>query len=329
MKGIILTIIVLTALFYIPAYANEQCSAETLDRICVSEKKPVGNKGHYFVRGQYEDNGMIFSNWVEDSDGNCIYNRTDTLEIKLLNNEYEIYDVGSSFVNSDFKEFGHVFPDSGSLICIIFDDFVIPAIIKKENIAYDPTDAQNTVYYNTDGKRIADIYKFLDENRQTPANGVYYDKKAWGERHFIKKLPLIGSIDAACKQNTDTSRIKVGKTGHWLCGVDADGIGKWIESEDGTDVYIPYYSHTIVVHDPQKEIYYECYNYSIDYGGYFEVINGNFDYIDSFCNISEYICGNYYSAENKQKRAESIQTSFILVLLMFAVIFHEKRDAPM
>ncbi|MBQ9519089.1 MAG: hypothetical protein IJR59_04265, partial [Firmicutes bacterium] len=136
----------------------------------------------------------------------------------------------------------HIVLPAYSHTCIYFDNFDILAYMMKDGQT-DPTDTENTRYFDTDGNEIADVYEYISGRGAEPKDGIYAETICGVRqlRRFVKKTNYPGVPDMFAPSDRKVCpRMKIGNTGHYLCGneVDKEGMGgSWIEDESGKDLY--------------------------------------------------------------------------------------------
>ncbi|MBQ8940524.1 MAG: hypothetical protein IJ062_01720 [Firmicutes bacterium] len=137
----------------------------------------VGSKGHYLVGddAQSKKSGFL----IEAEDGTDLYNQNT---IVLIDEENEVYGIcwniyGDdvhvteylwALMNSDFKTFGRSDHSRRYYYCIDFDGLKVYAMSMD-----DPANTKYSKYFDVNGNKIEDIYKYLEENGKDPASGKF------------------------------------------------------------------------------------------------------------------------------------------------------------
>ena len=263
-------------------YADEDSS---------SFKREQGRAGQYIV---YSDDYVWDTdlkkyvdadkkgNWIEDKDGN---------DLIWINGEINGYRYYYTFETYDGKESGIITKDMWAVNLKVYDNTkyqyiyfsenaeskfpdkfaVIAAMDGDKNKLQDPADTRYTTYFDENGVRIDDIYKYIASRDRRPEEGSYlgggggsadlttFVGNQW--QSFVKYQSIIGGADVLPGNGTPNTfpRIAVGKKGHYLVGNDVQTTKKGgiIEAEDGTDLY---FKGSAVVIDEEDEIYCICYD---------------------------------------------------------------------
>ena len=291
--GIIILVFISNVL---PVYGGEGDKRGVLDELAGDakakrfEREAIGSKGHYYVNGSYYGLEEPISGWIEDEEGNDLFLPECSA---VVDKNLEIYSVvknGEYFLNSDLKpitnEILSTRADAG--YCIRFDGFDILAVIDSENKRSDPADTEHTVYFDTEGNEISDVCQYISDRGEKPEKGIYYDSYyTFRDRSFTKKQAVVGVADLYATAESEVfPRMRIGDTGHYLCGGDVDktGVGSWIEDEDGLDIYYEDRRDTgttsIYALDTTEEQYYvvRTFYHGVDEGIRF-ILNGNMETI--------------------------------------------------
>ncbi|MBQ6555764.1 MAG: hypothetical protein IJL89_11070 [Firmicutes bacterium] len=172
-----------------------------------SEREPIIWKtGEYLVRNYNKKRA-----WIEDFAGNDI-EILDSMP-QTVDKQFGVYLIekdGKRVLYGKNGEFGSDIDAEAIIIPVRFPKFTIIAATMPEKDEYrlhtEVTDPARTVYYDTDGNKIQDVYKYIAEKGEKPENGIYYDQYDSGnisdrsiDRPFLPRAgdpePVLGVPD--------------------------------------------------------------------------------------------------------------------------------------
>ena len=238
----------------VSAYAYDGRRGERDDILgdSFSEREAIPWKpGEYLVVNR--DKGR---SWTEDFFGNDI-EILDSVP-QTLDKQFGVYLInkdGGRVLYGKNGEFGSDIDAEAIIIPVRFPKFTIIAATMPEKDEYrlhtEVTDPARTVYYDTDGNKIQDVYKYIAEKGEKPENGIYYDQYEMGytedrgiDRPFLPRVsdpePVLGVPDRYpfCKVK---SCLEIEDLGHRIITFDVPstrGIGIYgtvVEDKTGKD----------------------------------------------------------------------------------------------
>ena len=217
-------------------------------------------------KGEYIDTSREGS-WIEDISGNDLIWIDGHILMQAGLYVYDTYDGSSSGIITDDMQAVKLNVYNNTIYNYIrFTDndgnnggfLIIAAIDRDKNRMIDPTDTRYTTYFDENGVRIDDVYKYIADHGSTPEKGTFMHGSEWV--NFVKTKTVIGGFDAKYGKNNINvfPRISVGSKGHYLVGDDAQSkkTGFLVEAEDGTDLC----NSRIALIDEENEVYGICWN---------------------------------------------------------------------
>ncbi len=250
------------------AVHTEETTASIIETTAVgieNDSEPRTNLNGAFAvgnTGQYIKNRDNYKSTIEDKKGIILYSVKGS--IYALDKDkgiYAVFDENERYLmNKDLYKFGDDSDIRPDYYCIKFDDLhIIAKSDQKKNLLKDPANTELTEYYDTDGKPIDDVYKYIKDHGKQPENGVYITLHTGFERKFVRRYIQKGVYDNGIFDTRVYPRVPVGKKGHYLVGDDAEnGRGFLIEDEEGNDLYgyLDSWGYiSIELSDPENEIY--------------------------------------------------------------------------
>ena len=201
----------------------------------------VWNPDRYFVTDGKKS-------WIEDEEGNdqAVVN----YYIYPVDDEYGVFCMSGNWSLGEFTligrngEFGRDIYKYPIVTAIKFENFHIIALTEEDNNTI--RDVSDMTFFDTDGNKIDDVYKYIADKGAKPADGIYYDSwhKADTVSFLVKPedIPAKAGVPDKYPYIPAKERVPVGSRGHYYFSYryarnEGDLYGYVIEDADGKDVY--------------------------------------------------------------------------------------------